>query len=126
MPYKDSSKKAKYMKHYERRKRLGWGKILIQVLGQRCKQCGSTADLELDHIIPLSQGGRDNADNIQVLCQKCHRKKTGDEMGALELARPAGPWPRKEGKGRITSMVFCERCRIYVPYKVWRKDHQHQ
>lgn len=42
----------------------------------RCRKCGATADLQLDHIIPLAKGGSRNADNLQVLCCSCNRAKT--------------------------------------------------
>jgi len=39
-----------------------------------CVECGSTENLELDHIIPVSQGGPDD-DNLQILCSVCHHRK---------------------------------------------------
>lgn len=41
-----------------------------------CRLCGSTADLEKDHIIPISKGGPDIVDNTQMLCGPCHDGKT--------------------------------------------------
>lgn len=38
--------------------------------------CGSNINIEFDHIIPFSKGGSHNADNIQILCQECNRKKS--------------------------------------------------
>lgn len=45
--------------------------------GYRCKRCGAdwTCDLTLDHIVPRSKGGTDDADNLQTLCQRCNSKK---------------------------------------------------
>lgn len=42
----------------------------------KCCQCGSKSNLEIDHIIPLSKGGRHDEDNFQVLCRKCNRTKS--------------------------------------------------
>lgn len=35
---------------------------------------------ELDHIVPLSHGGTDLDDNIQILCRYCHAEKTGGDI----------------------------------------------
>lgn len=40
-----------------------------------CSKCGSIRHLTLDHIVPLSAGGTNKLNNIQVLCWKCHIKK---------------------------------------------------
>jgi len=49
-----------------------------------CKACRELTDypwgFELDHIIPLSQGGPDTEENSQVLCIECHKDKTKAEM----------------------------------------------
>lgn len=37
--------------------------------------------VDVDHVIPLSAGGRDVASNLQVLCKACHADKTRGDMG---------------------------------------------
>ncbi|HFK4243378.1 TPA: HNH endonuclease, partial [Escherichia coli] len=40
--------------------------------GEKCNYCGSTNELEIDHIIPVSKGGNSNPENLQVLCKQCN------------------------------------------------------
>ena len=45
----------------------------------RCAICGNEFnlyDMEADHIIPWSQGGKTTPDNCQMLCKKCNREKS--------------------------------------------------
>jgi 5-methylcytosine-specific restriction protein A len=35
---------------------------------------------EVDHRIPLWRGGTDDRRNLQGLCSRCHRLKTGKEF----------------------------------------------
>ncbi len=44
--------------------------------GGQCAQCGTTAELQFDHIIPWSKGGAATVDNIQLLCGPCNRRKS--------------------------------------------------
>lgn len=47
----------------------------------RCVECDSKENIEYDHIIPWSKGGGNTTRNIQLLCQKCNRIKSGKEPG---------------------------------------------
>jgi len=43
-----------------------------------CYYCGSTTahrDLTMDHLIPLSRGGRSTKDNLVPSCKDCNTKK---------------------------------------------------
>lgn len=44
--------------------------------GGQCCVCGAKADLEFDHIIPISKGGATTFRNLQILCRSCNLKKS--------------------------------------------------
>jgi HNH endonuclease len=52
--------------------------VKIQVAardGGKCRRCGSTDDLQYDHVIPWSKGGANTVKNVQLLCGRCNRRK---------------------------------------------------
>lgn len=45
--------------------------------GYRCCKCGrKTEDLEIDHILPISKGGKTHPNNLQTLCKSCNKNKS--------------------------------------------------
>ncbi|WP_103667602.1 HNH endonuclease [Pseudanabaena sp. BC1403] len=46
----------------------------------QCQSCQkidlTTKNLQVDHIIPLAQGGTNEFSNFQTLCAKCNREKS--------------------------------------------------
>lgn len=49
---------------------------IMKKCGSKCVHCGAIEQLEVDHIIPLSKGGRHDEDNLQILCRSCNSKKS--------------------------------------------------
>lgn len=49
-------------------------RVVLRDKGQ-CQICLSRLNLELDHIIPTSKGGKTTVTNLQVLCRSCNRRK---------------------------------------------------
>lgn len=43
--------------------------------GYRCQECGDWHDLTLDHIHPVSKGGRSTYENLRTLCRSCNSSK---------------------------------------------------
>lgn len=41
----------------------------------RCRRCGTTRDLTVDHRVPLALGGSNNLANLQTLCRRCNTAK---------------------------------------------------
>jgi hypothetical protein len=51
-------------------------KIVYARDGGSCRCCGSSLNLEYDHITPFSCGGLNDVSNIQLLCKRCNRSKS--------------------------------------------------
>lgn len=51
-----------------------------------------TAATQRDHIIPLAEGGADDASNVQALCEACHEVKS-----KAEAARGVRRWASGRG-----------------------------
>lgn len=65
-----------------------------------CQYCGKkfgTENLNLDHVIPRSKGGKNTWENLVCSCIKCNRKKKDDtlkEAGMKLLNKPYKPKPQ--------------------------------
>lgn len=49
----------------------------------RCASCRlvvSGRQAHVDHVVPLEEGGKDSDENLQVLCDQCHGRKTVGEQ----------------------------------------------
>lgn len=61
---------------------------LLKKHSGRCKRCGqyfASEDLmEVDHIQPLSMGGKDEYRNLQLLHRHCHDEKTAEDIQNVE------------------------------------------
>ena len=84
-----------------------WVKLRARILerdSQLCQPClvrkKPTPATQVDHITPKAQGGTDDADNLQAICDECHESKTRQEAADAQgrtIADPIGPdgWPRE-------------------------------
>ena len=89
--------------------RLKWR--LAKRQGYKCALSGLELDelFDVDHIVPLSHGGADNLNNMQLLNLQVHRIKTTMEAVARNQKR-------KE--------LFCDCCGIYFS-KYFIRNHLH-
>lgn len=89
-PYKSKAKivtgptKAKTVSKIRRSKekaygdRWSWAEICARVKARdnhRCTRCGSTENLQVDHIVEVSRGGQTAMYNLRTLCADCHSKR---------------------------------------------------
>jgi 5-methylcytosine-specific restriction protein A len=92
MPVKPPSKKRE-VKQYSQGKvgafysSIRWIKVrdLKRRLNPICEECERNGKITpyhtIDHIIPIIEGGEWlDLDNLQTLCDTCHRKKTAKEV----------------------------------------------
>ena len=49
--------------------------------GGKCALCPMPG-AQVDHIVPLARGGKDDLSNMQLLCFSCHANKTREEQRA--------------------------------------------
>lgn len=48
---------------------------IIERDGNKCLACGGTDNLQIDHIVPVRLGGKNDFNNLQTLCISCNSKK---------------------------------------------------
>jgi hypothetical protein len=114
-----------YMKNFRHR----WMLLFKKMLGNKCKKCGSTKDLEFDHVDRKNKKG--SISNLlsnsvrsakyelklcQLLCKKCHGIKTRKEL------KNQIPW--NKGKTGMYSSDAVEKMRIANVGRVFSKEHR--
>ena len=77
------------LSRHERGYGYQWQKLRAHILRgddylcRPCRIAGRTTEArEVDHIVPKSQDGTDDSDNLQSICTPCHKAKTKAENGA--------------------------------------------
>ncbi|MBX3183696.1 MAG: HNH endonuclease [Polyangiaceae bacterium] len=87
---------ARYDKHPRVELRLTRKNLLLRDEG-RCQYCGAQPtprDLNVDHVLPRSRGGRDSWENLVISCKRCNLTKgqrTPEEANMRLRARPSRP-----------------------------------
>lgn len=78
---KEKSRPSKNARQSTRNRLLGSNEFLIldkdlrRIYASPCVACGATKNQSLDHVIPISRGGRHSIGNIITLCKSCNCKK---------------------------------------------------
>ncbi len=56
--------------------------------GFRCQYCGeshSPDKLTLDHVVPISRGGKDCWNNVVTACKRCNHRKGNHLLGEIDM-----------------------------------------
>jgi len=56
---------------------------ICSIFDYKCAKCEIDLverDYNIDHILPIANGGKNSVENLQSLCVKCHKNKTGFEV----------------------------------------------
>lgn len=77
LDYRVSASKRGYGRRHQRLRKIVLARDPI------CKLCHREATTDSDHIVPLSQGGKDELSNLQGACHSCHSRKTATEDGGF-------------------------------------------
>jgi hypothetical protein len=82
-----------------------------------CEDCHEWKQLDLDHRLKRSQGGKNDKSNIDWVCRECHdrRDNQGDPMKKKETNKGGkkANWQLPhhcKACGRIVSMFLCNHC----------------
>lgn len=118
MPKKSREEYNKYMNEYMTRRYHNRRAQFVEQLGGKCARCGSTDELHFDHIDPstkefciskLINKSRERCDlelaKCQLLCKKCHVKKTTEEGHVRG---------EKNGQSKLTEDSVREARRRYI------------
>ncbi|GIW40501.1 MAG: restriction endonuclease [Candidatus Binatia bacterium] len=83
-----------------------------------CQYCGKRfprSELNLDHVIPRSQGGTSRWENVVCSCHRCNRRKGGrtPEQAGMKLLRPP---KRPEWTPFMAEVFSLRRYREWAPF----------
>ena len=104
----------------------------------KCTHCGMTSphkkDFQIDHIVPMSKGGKTVIGNLQLLCRKCNwiksdkeEKQPGQPLASSDVSEAVMPSVRRKGDkltvrlgDEVKNFVFTEerKERGYLTFQI--------
>lgn len=66
-----------------------WPRLRRLILARSpvCQHCQRLPSVDVDHIVPIAQGGTYGEDNLEALCHSCHSRKTVRQDGGFGRKR---------------------------------------
>jgi 5-methylcytosine-specific restriction endonuclease McrA len=60
-----------------------WRVSILRHHNHRCTECGTTTDIQVEHVVPVAFGGSNEPANLTVLCGTHNRARWSPEFRAL-------------------------------------------
>lgn len=103
--YNDWKKGKKYQETQKQERKVMNDDIRYDILKRdnfTCQKCGATAQdgakLHVDHIIPVSKGGKTTPSNLQTLCDRCNMGKSNKTDEDIVCPECGGLLVKRKGK----------------------------
>lgn len=80
--------------------------------GFKCRYCGVTAFeslLQIDHVIPVSQGGDNSPDNLATACKDCNGGKSDIHLDESELGDGVDMGAAREHAAQVRELLAAAR-----------------
>jgi 5-methylcytosine-specific restriction endonuclease McrA len=65
--------------------------FMAELITQPCTYCGATENITVDHVIPLSRGGKHEAANLTAACYSCNSSKGAKLLDEWDHGEPVVP-----------------------------------
>lgn len=62
---------------------------IVEAFRERCAYCDELTQLEIEHVVPLSKGGRHAPENIVPACGPCNKQKSNKQVDAWFQSKAA-------------------------------------
>lgn len=75
----------------------------------RCEACGCDERLTFNHIQPLAFGGEDTAENVELVCSPCHKRRHREAAVKWGGGRHPQSHPREKKQYRELTVYHTEQ-----------------
>ena len=87
----------------------------------KCVVCDGLRHLEIHHVVPRSEGGGDNRENLITLCRKCHDEVELSEYRTVALIRNHTPeWKNTNAAKKKRDKRPADTAETEVPATHWQ------